>query len=91
MTTLVVFLFHVDFETWKKFLEQRGRRLDKQENYLSGFKLQKPLVESAMKTAKILGVPLILVNQSFSSPKKIAVNLVSKLKPMITHSEASLL
>ena len=73
-------LFIVDYETWKRFLEKRGRKLDKNPEFLKGFELQKYIERELLKLAKQRSIPVIQVKQSFSSPELVAREILDIIK-----------
>ncbi len=68
--------FELDYDTWVKFLQLRGRKLlDSDEIFLNSYKTQAYFIEAAQQYCKESGCQLIQFQQTFSSLEESASRL----------------
>jgi deoxyadenosine/deoxycytidine kinase len=76
----IVIFFKQTQENWKKFLAQRNRNLDNENEFKNSFILQDAFIEAVNQYCKEKGCKLIIHEQSFTNPKIEAQKIVKKLK-----------
>lgn len=64
-----IVLFDISYDTWKKFLEKRGRNSDKNPSFLKSYENFKDIENAVNRVARMNNIKVIKFKQSYSSPK----------------------
>lgn len=75
----VVVMFEVTYDTWRVFLERRGRKLDQDQAFLQSFPSQQSFIEAVEAYCHEASAELVRFHQTVSSPKEAASTLANLL------------